>query len=106
MLMLLVWLGVFASLILFCWELAWKMQQVRVPSSRSAWLSHLMKHDPTMLAPCSNVSTAPLAVFSSMCLGWPWGHLSQACDSASALYPKQDRDMSASEASSLDAAPA
>ena len=25
----LVWLGVFASLVLFCWELAWKLQAVR-----------------------------------------------------------------------------
>ena len=28
MLVVLVWLGVFSSLILFCWELAWKLQEV------------------------------------------------------------------------------
>ena len=29
LLVLLVWLGVFSSLILFCWELAWKLQEVQ-----------------------------------------------------------------------------
>ena len=28
-LVLLVWLGVFAALTLFCWELIWKLEEVR-----------------------------------------------------------------------------
>ena len=34
--MLLVWLGVFAALILFCWELTWKLEEVQPIVSAAA----------------------------------------------------------------------
>ena len=44
MLVLLVWLGVFSSLILFCWELAWKLQEVRSHSPGTVTNCHTARH--------------------------------------------------------------